>query len=266
MKWTIRAAGTLSALVVLFGCAPLRRPEAPTGPHFKVMTWNVNWAGPGAELVPRAILEEDPHIVCLQETTPAWERFLGPRLAARYPHVLFHHSRGAGGLAFFSKFQLEEKSLDSSPVGWFPAWTVVAHTNLGPVQIQNLHLHPAVNKRGSFTCYAYFCGSPRARLEEVKAFRKALNPALPALIVGDLNENSSSAVGHLKETGFVDALPEFDRSADTWKWTSYGITVSSRLDHVLYRPDLYCTEARVLEAGASDHYPVIAVFQKPVMK
>ncbi|MHC4607689.1 MAG: endonuclease/exonuclease/phosphatase family protein [Planctomycetota bacterium] len=155
------------------GCAATRTPEKPTGPHFRVMTWNVNWGGPGPELVPQTILAEDSDIVCLQETTRRWERFLRPRLDKHYPHILFHHSRGAGGLAFLSKFPLEEKSRDPSPVGWFPAWTVVAETPIGPVEIQNLHLHPAVNERGSFTPSAYFSYAPKARLKEVRAFDRA---------------------------------------------------------------------------------------------
>ena len=125
---SIRNAAALVLLAIVFSCSPPRRPENPTGPHFKIMTWNINFGGPGPDLVPKTILEEDPDIVCLQETTPAWERFLRPRLEDRYPFVRFHHSRGAGGLAFFSKFPMAEKSLDASPVGWFPAWTVIAET------------------------------------------------------------------------------------------------------------------------------------------
>lgn len=250
------------ALVAALGCAAPRLPEAPTGPHFKVLSWNLNYGGPGAEQAPGLILEEDADIVCLQETTPDWERFLRPRLSSRYPHVRFHHSPGAGGLAFFSKFRLEEKSLDPSPVGWFPAWTVVAHSLLGPVQVQNLHLHPACNEAGSFTPSAYLSTSPRARLEEVKAHETAVDPRRPAIIVGDLNESSSYAVGRLQQKGFIDALPEFDRSTPTWRWTlSCGMKLSSRLDHVLYRPELRCLEARVIPRGGSDHYPVVAVFQ-----
>ena len=115
------AVSLLFVLAIVLSCSAPRRPEAPAGPHFKIMTWNVNFGGPRPDLVPRTFLEEDPDIVCLQETTPAWERFLRPRLRDRYPVVRFHHSRGAGGLAFFSRFPLEEKSLEASPVGWFPA-------------------------------------------------------------------------------------------------------------------------------------------------
>lgn len=254
-----------SALVLLLvsGCATTRLPQAPTGPHFKVMTWNVNWGGPGPDLVPGVILREDPDIVCLQETTPAWERFLRPRLRQRYRHVAFRHAPGAGGQAFLSKFPFEERSYDPSPAGWFPAWTVVVETPAGTVQVQNLHLHPAVNEQGSFTPAAYLYDSPKTRLEEVKVFLAAIDAAKPALVVGDLNEDASYAVDHLQNHGFRDALPEFDSGTETWEWyTSLGIRVNSRLDHILYDKHLFCLQAKVLRAGASDHYPVVALFQR----
>jgi endonuclease/exonuclease/phosphatase family metal-dependent hydrolase len=227
------------------------------------MTWNINWGGPRPDLVPQTILDEDPDIVCLQETTAAWERFLRPRLRGRYPHIEFRHAGGAGGQAFLSKYAFRERSYDPSPRGWFPAWTVVAEAPVGPVQVQNLHLHPAVNEQGSFTPAAYLSSAPRARLEEVEVFSRTIDPGKAALIAGDLNEESGYAVGHIHKQGFTDALPEFDSSTKTWEWyTSLGIKVSGRLDHILYNEYLYCTRARVLKAGGSDHYPVVAVFER----
>lgn len=258
-----RALRIALPLLVLAGCAAPRKPEVPTGPSFTILTWNVNWGGPGPELVPRTIAAEDPDIVCLQETTPAWEAFLRPALERRYPHIAFRHSGGAGGQALLSRLPFREVSYEPSPVGWFPVWTVVAETPAGSVQIQNLHLHPAVNERGSVTPAAYLYTSPKARLKEVKTSTQVLDPQVAALVVGDLNEEDSYAVDHLGTLGFIDALAEFDTSSHTWKWrTSVGITVTSRLDHILYDRHLHCTEARVVKAGASDHDPVVAVFQR----
>lgn len=38
-------------------------------------------------------------------------------------------------------------------------------------------------------------------------------------------------------------------------------TLSARFDHILYSEHLHCLEARVLEEGSSDHFPIIAVFE-----
>jgi endonuclease/exonuclease/phosphatase (EEP) superfamily protein YafD len=58
----------------------------------------------------------------------------------------------------------------------------------------------------------------------------------------------------------LNALPEFDRSTATWQWRTSVGTLSRRMDHIVYSPELHCSSARVLRAGASDHFPVEAVF------
>lgn len=247
------------------GCSSsIRAPEPPTGPHFKVMTFNVNYGGPGADEALDAILAEDADLVCLQETTRAWERFLRPQLQKKYPFVRFHHSGGAGGLALFSKRAVSEPILLESAVGWFPSWIFLADTPVGPVQVGNLHLHPGVNEQGSFTPSAYLSTAPAARLEETKAVHRKLDLSLPTLLVGDLNEGDSGrSVAWLGKRGFKDALPQFDSSTETWHWrTSTGIRVSHRLDHLMHSEHLKCLDAGVRKKGQSDHYPVVAVFEK----
>jgi endonuclease/exonuclease/phosphatase (EEP) superfamily protein YafD len=248
---------------LLAGCASIRPAETPRGPHFKVMTFNVNYGGPGADRALDAILSEDADVVCLQETTPGWERFLRPSLARTYPFIRFQHEGGAGGLAVFSKHAATEPVRVESAVEWFPAWIFDVQTPAGPVRIANLHLHPGVNERGSFTPAAYLSTSPAARRKEVPPILAAVGSRRPALLVGDFNEgDGGGAVAWLRERGFKDAVPEFDAHGNTWHWTtSLGIKVAARLDHVLYSEDLKCLEARIARKGWSDHFPVVASFE-----
>jgi endonuclease/exonuclease/phosphatase (EEP) superfamily protein YafD len=253
------------ALFAACGCAPpVRQFEVPSGPSFALLTYNVNWGGPGAEQAVGVIEKADADIVCLQETNPAWERLLRSRLAARYPHMRFHHSPGAGGSAVFSKRPAEEIFYGIPRAGWFPCSIVRADTPVGPVQVAVVHLRPPLNPGGGFSLGAYF-GTKTTRMEEIREIHGHIDPGLPVLFAGDFNEDEGGrAESFLLERGFTDALYEFDRDSITWHWETdkwYLGTLTDRFDHVVYMKPLHCLQARVITAGASDHYPVFALFE-----
>ncbi|MFH1730084.1 MAG: endonuclease/exonuclease/phosphatase family protein [Planctomycetota bacterium] len=248
------------ALILLCGCASTREPEPPTGPHFSVLTYNVNFGGPRPGLAAKAILDAGADVVCLQETTPAWEKYLLARLKETYPHAAFRHFGGAGGQAVLSRFPVKEIAYVLPEAGWFPGWIVEVETPVGSVQILNVHLRPAVSDRGSFTPGSYY-STKATRLDEIRWFYARLNAKGAAVVLGDFNEDDSGrAVQWLRANGMNDALRQFDRDAHTWRWRTSVGTVYDRLDHILYSPRLHCFSARVIKAGASDHLPVVAVF------
>ena len=83
------------------------------------------------------------------------------------------------------------------------------------------------------------------------------------LVASDFNDREHNAVIQwLRSKGMINALPEFDRRTPTWHWRASVVSLSRRMDHVVYAPELYCCSARVIRAGASDHFPVEAVFAK----
>ena len=254
----------LACLLLLPACRPDRREfEQPTGPHFSLLTYNVNWGAADPAGVLRAIALADADIVCLQETTPVWERHLRPRLADTYPHIEFRHWPGAGGLAVFCKQPLRHKAFVTRKVGWFPGWVVVAGTPAGDVQVMNVHLRPPLSDRGSASVGAYY-STRKVRLQELRDLFPHLDPDLPSLVAGDFNEKESApGVSWLIEQGMADALSQFEPGAVTWKWpVAYGaVTLKGRYDHILCSKHLRCVGARVLPVEASDHLPVLAVFQ-----
>ena len=127
-------------LAFVSGCG--RPAEAPTGPTLSVLTYNVNFGMPGAEQAVAAIAEADADVVCLQETTPEWQRWIRRRLGGRYPHRRFRHWPGAGGQAVLAKAPFKEVSYRKPKAGWFPGWIVEADTPIGAVQVLNVHLRP----------------------------------------------------------------------------------------------------------------------------
>jgi endonuclease/exonuclease/phosphatase family metal-dependent hydrolase len=246
---------------LLPGCATRQPARQPTGPHFSIMTYNVNYGMPGADRAIGAIRALAPDVVCLQEISPAWEEAIRNSLSAEYGHMKFRHSPGAGGMAVLSKVPLREVAYGRPDAGWFPAWVVVVDTPVGPVQALNVHLRPALSDRGSATPSAYF-GTKEIRQQEVQTLHPLLDPAMPAIVLGDFNENDGGpALRWLEERSLTDALRQFDPHTPTWRWRVGLVTLKQRLDHLYYSHHLDCLDAGVVRVGASDHDPIVARFQ-----
>lgn len=255
----------LLAALSLTGCATARQPREPSPdkPHLRVMTYNVNYGLAGEPTTLAAIAKGGADLVVLEETTPAWEALIRRTLADAYPHMAFRHCCGAGGLAVLSKYPIRsQKYLTPPQGGWFPGWRFVADTPLGPVQVLGVHLRPPVSEGGSVVS-GYFTTSS-VRRDQISDYWSTLDPALPTLVMGDFNEDvDGDAVQFLSAKGLRSVLPEFEPGADTWRWqTSLG-QVNSRLDHIAYdRRRLVALSAHVVEAGRSDHLPVVATFER----
>ncbi|GAA5496121.1 hypothetical protein Rhal01_02303 [Rubritalea halochordaticola] len=255
---------SLIVLVLLPCCQTLPQPEfSPKQDSVKVVTYNVNVSGSGAEEVAKYLRKEDADIVYLQETHDQWEEYLCRHLGKQYTHAYFHSSRGAGGIAFLSKYPLKKLKVIEPERGWFPALAASVDTEIGELQLLNVHLRPPLSDEASVTVSAYY-QSPEIHRAELAGFLKHMDGDKPLIVSGDFNENTSKAgVQYLLERGFRDALSGFDTKTETWRWkVSPGIAISNRYDHVIYSKTLHCTGAKVTHLGASDHEPVTAVLIK----
>ena len=247
-------------LGLLCGCKAPRTAQKPTGPHVRVLTYHVNWGSPRPDLAVEAIRACDADIVCLQETTPQWEQYLRQSLP-EYSVAQFRNSelRMGGGLAFLAKVPANEVAYIPSETGWFDGWIMKFHTAIGPIQVLNVHLRPPVSDGGSWVS-GYFT-TRDDREQEMERFYHDRDMQTPLLVMGDFNDHPGSRVAEwLENRGLTNALPQFDRYSPTWQWKTSVITLKRRMDHIFYSPDLDCTAARVISAGASDHFPVEAIF------
>ena len=107
----------------------------------------------------------------------------------------------------------------------------------------------------------------RIHEQEIARFCQKLDRALPTLVVGDFNEEEDGrAVAYLAraEWGMRSALPEFEPKQPTWRWPTSVGTLERRLDHIAYDVRLEPLSVEVLEAGRSDHLPVVGVFVSAV--
>ncbi len=245
------------------GSPPSSAPtETTSSASVRIMTYNVNFGLAGDAETLAAVREVDADVVFLQETTETWERSLRAELDDRYPHALFRHCCGAGGLGVLSRFPLLAREYLAPPDGgWFPAWRVLVETPIGQLQTLHVHLRPQLSESGSFLGGVF--STPPIRRAEIAAYHAALDPAAPTLVVGDFNENGrGGAIRFLEDRGMRSALPGARGAEPTWRWqTSIG-TIREQLDHIVHDARLEVVHVEVVERGRSDHLPVVATIRR----
>ncbi len=252
------------ALLLAMTASAAGAPASPKPPAWKVMSYNVNYANPDVPGTLDAIAAEDADVVLLQEIDRPWQDALARRFAKLYPHQAFRlHRRNAGGLAVLSKLPISSEALvPTPPEGWFPAQRVVIAGPLGPVQMLNVHLRPA---RDGGSWIRGFQTTPPHRLAQIKAFWQALAKDVPTLVAGDFNEDTYGTAVQFVEAQGLARVPTTGKT--TWRYERIALgkvftLLAMDIDHVMLDRQLAATDARVLDAGASDHRPVVVTLTK----
>lgn len=229
---------------------------------FALMTYNLHYANPDPDGSMDAIATADADVVLLQEITAAWKARLDKRFAKQYPHRVFHPGR-AGGLAVLSKHEIRTDELFSPPSGgFFPAERLVVDTPLGDVQILHVHLRPNVD-RGNWVLG--WQTTPPVRRREIETYWKKLATGTPTIVAGDFNElPTGKAVEFLADKGL--ARIETDGPTSWHHLVEVNgkkvSALSMDIDHVVVDRSFKASEAHVLDAGASDHRPVVVTLER----
>jgi endonuclease/exonuclease/phosphatase (EEP) superfamily protein YafD len=225
----------------------------------RVMTFNINYGNPTPDEALEAIAKADADVVLLQEITSEWKRQLAARFGKQYPHRVFRiHARAPGGLAVLSKVPISAEELFPSPErGWFPAQRLVVESAFGPLQILNVHLRPAVDG-GSWI--KGFLTTPPLRRREIESYWRKLARDLPTIIAGDFNEDPDGTALSFLTKQRLERVPT--AGPTTWRYqvTNRGETndlLKMDIDHVVIDGRLSAHDAEVLDAGGSDHRPVV---------
>lgn len=260
----------LIAVVLVVGLAacgdsrlPFLAERALPGTQLRVMSYNVNFGIAGDPPSIKAIADANPDLVFLQETSSEWASALNQALRDTYPHRMYTppHDWPAGGLGVLSKAPLVSVDVVRNPVGPFFGHRVVVDTKLGRIQVLNVHLRPPMSDGGSWVV-GYF-STRETRLSEIEHLMVGLDPKLPTLIVGDFNEEADGlAIKRLRELGYADAIAHHAGTKRTWEWPVGSVTLRFQLDHIFHDDHFIAVEARILEAGRSDHKPIISVFER----
>lgn len=267
----------IAVCVGSIGCAA-RQAREPSGPSFTVMTFNVYlglektrelvapWTDEQASSTIEAIRLADPDIVSVQESDEAWWQRVSERLPNRYPHKLRRKDRRGGGFVIMSKWPFEEIAhidpLDDEC--WHSALLLKMDTPLGPVRVLAVHLTPPLELDHSIEPDT-LVRTASVREREMRHLAKhVIGVERPAIVMGDFNEGDDGlAVAHLREHGFVDALPLYAPMADTWSWPMFGpIGFGRRLDHVMYNAPIDPVNSWTVEAEGTDHSGVLVTFER----
>lgn len=255
---------TLAALAMTAGSSS---PSAAPATHaVRLMTYNLNYANPDVAGTLDAIAAGDADVVVLQEITEAWRAALRARFARTYPHQAYRiFARAAGGAAVLSRLPITHEESWGPPPGsgaYFPAQRIVLAAPAGPLQLLNVHLRPCIDG-GSWI--KGFLTTPPLRRKEIEAHWHKLDARLPTVIAGDFNEDDTGrAIDFLEGHGLTRIPTSGPRS---WRYEVHehgGATelLKMDLDHVLIDRHFTAHDARVLDAGASDHRPVVVTLRR----
>jgi endonuclease/exonuclease/phosphatase family metal-dependent hydrolase len=242
----------------------IRLPAAE--PHtVRVASYNVNFGLAGDPLSERlaidALASLGADVVLLQETNPRWEKALVDGLDFAHHAFVPPDELPAGGMGILSRHPIVTSETLPSVAGPFFAWRIVVDTPRGRLQLLNVHLRPPMSDGGSWVVGFFTTREDRER--ELAWHVAALDPTLPTVIAGDLNEAADGlAIRHAAAHGYEDAIARFAGSRPTWRWPLRGLgsrwELRFQLDHILHDRRLVATAAGIVDRGRSDHFPVWA--------
>ncbi|MCC6179756.1 MAG: endonuclease/exonuclease/phosphatase family protein [Chloroflexi bacterium] len=271
----VRAQRTFLALLVPLavfaaGCGPLlaiRTPSAPTGPSFRVMTFNVGAARglESPERVIETVRAARPDVAALVEARRDTLATLGPALRATYPY-----QASSAQTAIISRFPLLDDRDNPHLAGAHDVLTVTIVVGDRPVSLTAVHLR-------RIDGYTGLGSGPLPLLRAIRTFSTAeRDAAVDALmsqadsvdyarvIVGDFNMTPTSRAYGLMTGAMRDSF----REAGWGLGHSYPTTLRSlrsglsvpllRIDYVFHSDALVATSARVGPGGGSDHLPVVS--------
>lgn len=253
----------------------------------KVLTMNVtqfNWNdGDHPSKNMRYILDEDADIVVIQEGLVYFSyeqlKTVKPMLKELYKKYPYRkkHFFDVGILSKYPFNEVESPVLAQDSLGYFiKAWDVDAPG--GNIRVVNMHLSSLRFTRNDSQLIESM-NTPSGRKKRIKSVTKKLDVGFRSharqaravrqvldetpgdvLVMGDMNDTPGS---------FAYRTVCGDDVRDAWADTGFGPIYTFhahhlyvKIDHILYRGDMRVLSCRRDKKGESDHYPMVAVFER----
>lgn len=250
----------LVALALAASPAPAQRPK--TTPLF--VAYNVLYQGGDDAKTVAAIAQLDADVVCLTELTPRFARAFDAVLAPKYPHRAFHPRDGTWGVGIASKHPVvAQRSFPQAPHR-MPAVEADVRVDGVLVRVACVHLFPPGAKQDKKDDLPTTMAKNDAlRVQQAQGLvKRYANVTGPLVVLGDYNEGrDGDAIGVLTGAGRLAHACDTERArcGATWPGPSSPWPAVVEIDHILARGG-QLSDARVVRAGGSDHFPVAARF------
>lgn len=237
------------------------RSATAAGEGLTIMSFNVLKGGQPVSDAIDAVAAADPDLVCLQEMTDELAAEFVARLGARYPHRLLEPHPDAQGIGIASRYELADRKVDMLGLRFLPSLAVTVRTPTLEARVACVHLvPPQAGFAHSDDWWATIQANKTLRLGQIGELLKQMDGHdMPTVIMGDMNEwPGQAAVAKLAKAGFRDScyVPG-ERCGPTWPGLTLPWPATFRIDYILGR-DVRFADSAVLQAGGSDHYPVVA--------
>ncbi len=233
----------------------------PATASVSILSFNILRGGAPAAEALDAIAAAAADVLCLQELTPALAAAFETRLGTAYGHRLFEPRPGTQGIGIASRYPLTDRRVLTLGMKYLPAAAAAVELPAGTLDVVCVHLvPPQAGWWSGGNLWRKYQRNRSARLTQATELLRHLRASDgPAIILGDVNEwPGQAAVSLLAEAGFADACEgRGARCAPTWPGAVVPLPALFRIDQILGR-GVVLFDAAVLEAGGSDHYPVVA--------
>jgi endonuclease/exonuclease/phosphatase (EEP) superfamily protein YafD len=245
----------VAAVIAIAACG---RTAAPRGREsLRVLTYNVYVGNPDLAGTAALIAKIDADVVVMQETTPAFADEVRRRLGTQYPYMDFHVGPLGNGPGVLARTAPTAARYVPSKVGMNGLWVGTFTMGGRAVQVVDVHLHPTLPaSTNPVDVASEYTRAESVRVAQLDELRVALDPAVPAVLIGDFNAVPGSlAMARLRELGWSDGLAGSDVAiAPTYQLRGLGF----HIDHVLVPKGVTCSAPAITREGTSDHYPVTA--------
>jgi endonuclease/exonuclease/phosphatase (EEP) superfamily protein YafD len=218
--------------------------HCPPERQISLLNANVLQTNKNYERLLRLVEERKPDVLLLLETSPDWERAVGP-LVAHYPYRLSEPLANTYGLILMSRLPIEGDIKYLLQPGIPSAHVRLTLPDGQQVILHGLHPEPPLPGDDS--------GERDAELIQVG--RMVRNEGRAAIVMGDLNDVAWSRTSRLfkKVAGMGDPrvgrgfYPTFNANYPLLRWP---------LDHLFVSPHIELTAIDLLPDIGSDHLPI----------